>query len=167
MLETRSEAFRCDIAQRIARVIFEECVEARDRDKTQARTQRWIVRAQPRYAPRAVSVRSGDEDKFAPLPDRQNPVARAQVNAVLRKQAVGEVEVFKGFDADAGVGGQVFEIGILADHAPLDQNPIGADPDILAALFSRCEERRRKDMTQAVELSGGAGFTIAGLVVVL
>ena len=84
------------------------------------------------------------------MPDRQNPVPRAQMDAVAGEQTIARADVFERFNIHADIGGEVIEIGILADHAPLDQHPIGTDADVLAALLGGSEKGRRQNMTQAV-----------------
>ena len=59
-----------------------------------------------------------------------------------RSRAVIEADVLKRFDSYAGVGSKMIEISVFIDHAPLDQNPVGTDADILAAPLG-CRKKRR------------------------
>jgi hypothetical protein len=89
------------------------------------------------------------------------------MEAIVGQQAIGAADIIKSFDAQSGMRGKVVEIGVLVDHPPLDQNAIGADTDVFAALLSRGEERRREYVPQAIEFHGGSRLVMLGLIIVL
>lgn len=89
------------------------------------------------------------------------------MKAVVGQQAVRSADVLQCFDLEAGMKGELVQIRVFADDAPLDQDPVGTDADLLAPLLCCGEQRRSEHMAQAIEFDRGTGLASSRPVVVL
>ena len=96
------------------------------------RDQRWICGGETRQASRCKSSRRDDPVECVILLTGQNAELCDPRKIGIRQGAVSTPDCREIVEADAKVAGQMRDIRLLGDDAPLDQDLIGAQIELAA-----------------------------------
>lgn len=125
-----------------------------------------IAGRHPAEPPRRKTAWCNDPDQLPAVVQRKQPVLRGAGQVTIGQEAIGAGNLGESLDRKTGLKGKSLQIGFLADDARPDQHLIRAGIHLSAARFGGAQQRRSKNMAQAVQFDRRTGFGFAQPIVV-